>query len=472
MEKIWISDTTMKHAAAPGGHVLSFREKIELAKILDRLGVDVIETSPIANPKIDSLLIKSIASAVRDAAVAVPVELSEAGVEAVWNALKEARHPRLQVCAPMSSVQMEYFCHKKPAAMLQTIRETVALCRARCADVEFVAQDAGRAEPEFLHQAVAAAIESGAAVVTVCDTAGMMLPDEFAASVSALLAAVPALENVRLGVQCSNELAMADSCSIAAIRAGARELKSAACGEDTASLEKLSKILSARGSSLGAECQVRTTELQRALGQIRWMCQTRRSSASPFDSGVRDQAGDIVLSVHDDQAAVSRAVAALGYDLSDEDQTKVYEAFTRIAGRKERVGARELDAIVASAALQVPPAYRLESYVVNASNVLAATCHLKLVRDGQTLDGLCVGDGPIDAAFLAVEQIAGRHYELDDFQIQAVTEGREAMGETVVKLRSGGRLYSGRGISTDIIGASIRAYVNALNKIVYEEAAE
>ena len=159
----------------------------------------------------------------------------------------------------------------------------------------------------------------------------------------------------------------------------------------------------------------------------------------------------------------------MGYDLSEEDGAKVFEAFQAIAGRKDKVSARELDAIVASAAMQVPPTYTLDSYVVTSGNTISATAHMKLNKLGKTVEGVSLGDGPIDAAFLAIEQITGCHYELDDFQIQSVTEGREAMGQTIVKLRSEGRVYSGRGISTDIVGASILAYINALNKIVYEE---
>ena len=180
---------------------------------------------------------------------------------------------------------------------------------------------------------------------------------------------------------------------------------------------------------------------------------------------------ELFLNAHDDLSAVMKAAAKLGYDLSEEDGVKVYEAFSRIAARKERVGAKELDAIVASAAMQVPPTYQMESYVINSGNTISATAHIKLEKNGVMKEGISLGDGPIDAAFLAIEQIAGHHYELDDFQIQAVTEGREAMGEAVVKLRSGGKLFSGRGISTDIVGASVHAYINALNKIVYEEAA-
>ena len=176
-----------------------------------------------------------------------------------------------------------------------------------------------------------------------------------------------------------------------------------------------------------------------------------------------------MLDANDDIGAVNKAVMRLGYDLSEEDQAKVYETFVNVAAKKS-VGRKELEAIIASVALQVPPSYTIVSFVINSGNIINATANIHVRKDGADLFGLAVGDGPIDAAFMAIEQITGRHYELDDFQIQAVTEGREAMGSTLVKLRSNGKLYSGNGISTDIIGSSIRAYVNALNKIVYEES--
>ena len=465
MRKIYISDVTMKQAE---GAALSFREKIELAKILDKLGADCIECAPIEKKKIDSLLIKSIASAVRDAAVAVPVGLSEEGVEDVWSALKEARRPRLQVVAPTSSVQMEYFYHKKAAGMLEIIKGMVRCACAKGAEVEFVAEDACRADHDFLCEAVAAAIDCGAAIVTVCDAAGAMLPDEIAAFVSALRRDVPALENVRLGVKCANDLAMADSASVAAISAGAEEVKACSCGSATASLQNMAVILSARGHSMDASITVRSTEISRSIAQIQRMY--RSKDGSPYDSGIRSDDTEAMVSVHDDTTSIARATATLGYDLSDEDITKVWEAVKNIG--KEKIGGKELEAIVATVALQVPPTYRLAGYIVNAGNVMKSTAQIRLMKEDQAMEGVCVGDGPIDAAFLAIEQIIGRHYELDDFQIQSVTEGRAAMGESLVKLRWGGKLYSGRGISTDIIGASIHAYVNALNKIVYEEAGE
>ena len=467
MNKIRISDVTMKQTGA--NFSLSFREKIEMSKLLDKLGVDVIELEPIVQTKIDSLRVKSVAAAVRESIVAVPVALNAESVKVTWNALKEAKKARLQVVAAVSPVQMEYLFHKKPDAMLAAIRDTIAACCARCADVEFVADDATRSDTAFLYEAVRTAIASGAKTVTVCDTAGAMLPNEFTAFIRELYAAVPELKDVVFGVSCSDQLSMADSCAFAAIRYGAGEIKAAAYRLDNVSLPNVAKVLSAKGEYYNATCTVRTTQMKRITERIAWMCQTGRSELSPFDNGVQEDDGSIYLTAHDDLTAVMKVAARLGYDLSDEDGASVYAAFREIAAKREKITARELDAIVASAAMQVPPAYTLDSFVVTAGNTISATASIRLVRDGKTLSGVSLGDGPIDAAFLAIEQITGRHYELDDFQIQSVTEGREAMGQTIVKLRSSGKVHSGQGISTDIVGSSILAYINALNKIVYEE---
>lgn len=467
MANIRISDMTMKQTAE--GFCLSFKEKIELAKLLDKLGAAVIELEGIANPKVDSLRIKSIAAAVGDSTVAVPVQLNSESVKEVWGALQQAKAPRLQVPASVSAVQMEYLYHKKPEAMLEAIGATVADCAACCADVEFIAEDATRSDFAFLCQAVEKAISAGAKTVTLCDTAASLLPEEFGDFVARVIENVPALKDICVGVRCSDNLNMAVCCAIAALCRGAGEIKTAAYPVEAADLSQVAKILAARGDGFDWHTGVRTTQLSRIVGQIQWMCQAGQSKTAPFGVDIREEETDMYLTAHDDLTAVSKAVERLGYELSAEDQEKVYGAFRAIAEKKEKVSIKELDAIVASAAMQVPTAYQLDTYVITAGNTISATAHLRLQYKENALEGVCIGDGPIDAAFRAIEQITGRHYELDDFQIQAVTEGREAMGQTVVKLRSNGRLYSGRGISTDIVGASIRAYLSALNKIVYEE---
>ena len=454
MDSIRISDITMKRIAGSGEAALSFKGKLEIAKLLDRLGVSVIEVEGLAPSRSDALRVKSLATAVKDSVLAVPVELSTESVEATWDALKEAAHPRLQVMAPVSTVQMEYLSHKKPATMLETISEIVAAC----------------ADRDFLIQAIQCAVDAGATTVTICDAAGTMLGDEFAAFLGGLITDVPALADVCVGVAVANTTAMADACEVAALLAGAREAKACAAGGNTASLQNLAQIISARAELFGCPSPLHMVELRRIVGQIAWLCSTRRAKTSPFDDGVQDSVPELALSFGDGVSDVLKAAREIGYDLNSEDGHAVWEAIQDVLKHKERVGTRELDAIIASVALQVPPTYQVESYVINSGNNISAMAHLKINRAGEVLEGVALGDGPIDAAFLAIEQITHHHYELDDFQIRAVTEGHEAMGETVVRLLSGGKLYSGRGISMDIVGSSIQAYVNALNKIAYEEA--
>ena len=469
MREIRISDVTMRRAAGIKDLSLSFKEKLEIAKLLDHLGVSAIEVEGIENPKADSLRIKSLASLVRNSVLAVPVKMDVENIDLVWNALKDAAHPRLIVKAAVSPARMEYVYRKKADAMLEDVAATIAECRKRADEVDFIANDATRADGAYLREVVSRAIEAGATTVTICDAAGTMLPDEFAAFIRSLKEDVPALSNVTLGISCNDELYMADACAIAGIIEGVGEVKATTYPMDVVSLGRLSKILTDKADACQATTTVRTTELKRAIGQISWICESGRSPYSPFETGVREADETIVLTESDDMEAVMQCVARLGYDLSLEDQAAVFEAFQRVISKKESVGSRELDAIVASAALQVPATYVLESYVINSGNQIKATANIRMRKGEEALQAVCMGDGPVDAAFLAIEQIAGQHYELDDFQVNSVTQGQEAMGETVVKLIWEGKVYSGRGISTDIIGSSIRAYVNALNKIVYEE---
>ena len=465
MNTIKLSDVTMKQAA--DGFSLSFKEKIELAKLLDKLGVSVIELEGIQNARIDSLRIKSVAAAVANSIVAVPVQLTADSPAQVWNAVQQAKAPRLQVCGAVSAVQMEYLYHKKPDAMQAAIVDTITACKALCADVEFLADDATRADPAFLASTVKAAIAAGATTVTICDTAGSMMPAEFAQFIKGLYEAIPEMKNVNVGVSCCNTLSMADACAAASVAEGVTELKAAAYPIDTASIANVAKVLSARGDSFGVSTDVQMTQLSRIMDRVCQICQAGKNKNSAASAAQADTG--IYLTSHDDIAAVTKVAEQLGYDLSEDDSVKVYEAFKRIAAKKEQVSSKELDAIIASAALQVPPTYKLDSFVITSGNIISSTAHIKLTKNDQPMEGVSIGDGPIDAAFVAIESITGCHYELDDFQLQSVTEGREAMGQTVVKLRSGGKVYSGKGISTDIVAAGIHAYLSALNKIVYEE---
>ncbi len=467
MKQIRLSDATMKQVSE--GFSLSFKEKIEFSKLLDRLGTDVIELEGIANARIDSLRIKSIAAAVTDSCIAVPVELSADSIDTTWCALKTAKKPRLQISAPTSAVQIEYLYRKKPDGMLAAIGEAVERCASLCSDVEFIAVDATRSEPTYLSSVIRLAIEKGATTVTLCDTAGTMFPNETAEFIRQAYENTPQLRQVTLGIRCADTISMADACAVAAVAEGAGQITVSAYPIGISSLSNIARIFDAKSDSLNASSGIRTTQLSRITEQIYRMC-NHTGAGSSADSS--DGESDLYLTSHDDLGAVRLAVAKLGYDLSEDDSVRVYNAFREIADRKERVSLKELDAIVASSAMQVPQTYKLDTYVITSGNTISATAHIKLIKDGKAVEGVYIGDGSIDAAFQAIEKITGCHYELDDFQLQAVTEGREAMGQTVVKLRSGGKVYSGRGISTDIVGAGIQAYLSALNKIIYEEEVE
>ncbi|MCF0135941.1 MAG: hypothetical protein HUJ69_05910 [Lachnospiraceae bacterium] len=462
MKKISFSDVTLKSANAR----LSFREKIETAKLLDRLEIGAIELPVIDKVQVDSLLVKSVAAAVRSAAVALPVAWSEEGVDIAWAALQKAGRPRLQLCVPVSPVQMEYSVHKKPAAVEEMITALLTRCCIVCPDVEFVAEDATRAERDFLAKMIGIAAEKGVKTITITDEAGLMLPEEFAEFASGIRAMIP--ENIRFAVRTASQLGLAEICAAKAAKAGADEVKVCVYGE-CANIQGLTHLMTTRPDVADAAPAIRTTELVRVSNIICAM--NTAEGKNTRDNGIQADTARLVgeIGAEDDLTAVTEAVRRLGYDLSEEDYAHIFDSVQQVT-RNKKINAKELDAIVAGTALQVPPTYKLVKFVVNSGNVIGATAQIEMVKEGETLKGVAMGDGPVDAAFQTIEQIVGRHFELDDFQIQSVTEGRESVGDALIRLRSSGKLYSGRGISTDIIGASIRAYVSALNKIVYEEA--
>lgn len=466
MKKIFVSDSTLRNNSGVSETPLSFKQRMEIARMLDRMKVDVIELAPIENEKIDVLLARTIISFLNHAKIAIPVGFDENAIDTAANAISDASKVRIQIRVPTSPVQMEYFCRRKPPVVLELIGNLVKKATLTGAEVEFVAEDATRAEMPFLADAIKTAIDCGATVITLSDVAAKMIPDEFSSFVNEVFAAVPTLSNVRTGVECSNELALALANVAAVLQSDISEVKCAACADHILSVADFTKFVSTRGLELNFESSIRTTECRRIISQIDWILNSKKVIVKASDE-VSSESG-IILRAGDDIGTVTAAVAKLGYELSEEDASRVYEEFCRVA-EKKTVEAAELDAIVASAALQVAPTYILKSYVINSGNVINATAQVTLEKNGEMINGVSVGDGPIDAAFIAIEQILGHHYELDDFQIKAVTEGRQALGSALVKLRAGNKIYSGNGISTDIIGASIRAYISALNKIVYEE---
>lgn len=462
MKKINVSDFTLRKLTEDRAVSLLFREKTALANCIDSLGVNAIELASIKNVKEDTIINRTIASVVKNSALCIPVGFTVESLEEAWESVKDAVNPCLQVMLPVSTVQMEYMYHYKDAKMLGKIEELCKAAKEKCDNVEFVAMDATRADVQFVVNACQAAMNCGATALTICDDAGVSLPAEFANIVTA----VKEKCDIPVYVQASDAISMAVACAIESIKCGADGVKLAMSGNDVLLADRFADIINARGESIGICCDLLTTEIHRDIAVMMKKINTEHESSSTENETSAD---NICLDADSTISQVSDAVKALGYDLSDEDNGKVYEAIKHVCTKKSSIGAKELEALVASYAMQAPSTYHLDSYAANSNHNTTAMANVILAKDGEKISGVSVGDGPIDAAFRAIEQSIGYHYELDDFQIQSVTEGKEALGSALVRLRSNGKLYSGNGLSTDIVGASIRAYINALNKIVFEE---
>lgn len=457
MKKIKVSDITFK-VIQECDLSLTFREKLFVAEKLDASGVDAIELPALINSKENEVIYRTISSTVKNATVKIPVGATEDSLKAAYECVKGANKFCLQVVMPVSTVQMEYFYHYKAPVMQAKIGELVKAAKELCDCVEFVALDAFRAEDGFVAACAKTAVDAGACCVTVCDDAGDAFYDDYAIMVKNVK---EACGDAKVFVKPSDALSMAVAAAIVSIKAGADGIKTSEVGKYL-SISTFADIIRAKKYELEAECAVDVTNAKSIAQAINGVASEETTAIETKNvSGAIDASA----TVHE----IADAIKQLGYELSDSDIGKVYEEFKKLVAKKEAIDVKELEAVVASTAMQVPSTYHLINFVVNSSNVVSATANVTLEKDGEKFTGVSTGDGPIDAAFHAIEQIIGHHYELDDFQVHAVTKGRGAVGSSIIRLRADGKLYPGNGVSTDIIGACIRAYVNALNKIVYEE---
>ena len=459
MKKIDVRDATLKVWAEQLGLNLSFREKLAVAKCLEKLGVDAIELQSIMDDKEEEIIARTIAEGCQSATVVVACDCNS--VQTAFESVKGAKNAQAKIEFPISTVQMEYTYHAKAPKMLEKIAKTIECAKQNFDSIEFVAKDATRAEKDFVIECAKTVFEKGANAITLCDDAGVFFPNEFAN----LVKTVKESCDIKVYVAPSNKLQMAASTAVECIKAGADGIVTAIGCNDYLSPDVLAQIIRIKGSELNVNANLDVTAVNKTVQSV--LDVAKKGDVSTEQGVYKDS---LTLNVDCSVADIQKETEALGYELSIEDVNKVYQEFKRVCERKGgSIGERELDAIIASSAMQVPSTYHLGNYVVNSGNIITATANVTLEKDGEELSGVSVGDGPIDAAFHAIEQIVGHHYELDDFNVQAVTKGREAVGSAVIRLRANGKLYSGNGVSTDIVGACIRAYINALNKIVYAE---
>ncbi len=462
MRTINVTDITLKKLSEDRQVSLLFREKSAIANCADALGVSAVELPAVKNLREDAIIYKTIAQNVQNATLAIPVGFNKEDIESVWECIKDAKSPRLQVEIPVSTIQMEYTYHVKQTAMLEKITELVKTAKTFCDDVEFSALDATRADLDFLIAAVKEAEANGASIVNVCDNAGVSTPEEIADIVEQVKAAT----SIPVYVQVSDRINMGVASALAAVSKGADGIKCAMVGEDSLLTGEFSDAICVCCSKIDATINLDTTKIHTSIDDI--LSNISRENGENENSVSEKK--KILLDSDSTVVQVAQAAALLGYELSDSDVGNVYKALMRVCDKKGAVGSKEFEALIASYAMQAPSTYHFETYTTTSSNATGSMSHVTLKCNDEIICGVSNGDGPIDSAFRAIEQCIGHHYELDDFQVQSVTEGKEALGSALVKLRNNGKLYSGNGTSTDIVAASIRAYVNALNKIVCEEA--
>lgn len=500
--KIKIFDTTLRDGEqTPGAH-LSVNHKLEIALGLERLGVDVIEAGFPASSNADFRAVSLIAQRVKNSVVCGLSRAVKSDIDVTWNAIKTASHPRIHVFIATSPLHREYKLHMTKEQILARIDETVSYASSLCRDVQFSAEDATRTERDFLSEAIRHAIAAGATTINVPDTVGYTTPDEFFDLITYLKSAVPETENVTISVHCHDDLGLAVPNSLTAIRAGADQVECTVNGigerAGNAALEEIVMALTVRGDFYGVSHGITTEEIMRTSRLVASLSGLRTPNGKAIvgknaflhESGIhqhgviknaatyeimnpemiglpRHDAERLMLGKLSGRHAYATRAAELGYNLSDEDINVTFTTFKEIAERKDVMSDSDIMAIINEYLDTVSGRFSLDTFQIQSGNRMQAMAMITLRReDGALFSEAALGDGPVDAAFNAINIITGAwdHVTLEAYNISAVTEGADALGEVRVKIKSGDLALAGRSVSSDIIKASIRAYLHAVNK--------
>ena len=499
-EKIKFFDTTLRDGEQAPGCSMSLNEKLEIARALERLGVDVIEAGfPVISPG-DFESVQKIAQVLKRASVAGLARATKKDIDAAWDALKDAVAPRIHVFIATSPVHMEFKLKKSPDEVLEIIAEMVSYAKSKCEDIEFSAEDATRSEPAFLAKAVETAIVAGATTINIPDTVGYTTPAEMAELIRYLKDNVPGIDGVALSIHCHNDLGMAVANSLAAVAAGATQVEGTINGigerAGNAALEEVAMGLSTRPDRYPVSVGLDTTQIHatsRLVYNILGMVAPINKAivggnAFAHEAGIHQHGvlanratyeimtpqsvglvqNKMVLGKHSGRHAVENRLAELGYALSADELNDLFDRFKVLADKKSQITDMDLIALVSHKIVQTQGTYALDRFTVNSGNYVSSSAVVRLKRGEELIEEVCLGDGPIDAAFNAVDkimQITQPHF-LDDYAIHTVSEGKDAQGEAMVRIQCGDRSVVGRGLSTDVIEASILAYVAGMNKLV------
>lgn len=497
-KNIIIFDTTLRDGEQSPGASLDINDKVQIARQLVLLNVDVIEAGfPISSPG-DFESVRRVAEEVRGVSVAGLARAVEKDIDSAAKALEKAERPRIHVFLATSEIHRKYKLQKAKEEIIHLAVKGVKHALKYVDDVEFSPEDASRTELDFLIQVVEAVIDAGAKTVNIPDTVGYAVPDHYASIIRGLKEQVKNINKAVISVHCHNDLGLGVANSLAAVKAGAQQVECTINGlgerAGNAALEEIVMAIKTRHDFYQCSTRIATKELiatSRLVSTLTGL-RVQRNKAIVGENAFAHQSGvhqdgvlkerttyeimrpedvglhktKIVLGKLSGRHAFKERIRELGYEVSDDEFERAFEEFKRVADKKKEIFDEDIEAIIGIEKTEVPHVFALESISINCGPRVVPTAQVQLkLQDGRIVGAHSTGDGPIDALFKAIDMLTGIPGKLLDYNIHAVTGGKDAMGEVYVDIDAGGRTVRGRAVSTDIIEASAKAYLNAMNKV-------
>ncbi len=499
MDKVIIFDTTLRDGEQAAGGMLNFQEKLEIARQLDKLGVDVIEAGFPVSSEGDFEAVKSIATEIGSATVCGLARAHPKDIDRAWEAIKGARRPRIHVFVSASDIQMVHQLKKNRQQVLELARDMVARAKGYTEDIEFSPMDASRADPEFIYEILEAVISAGATTVNIPDTVGYAIPDEFGQLIKGIVEHVPNIERVVISVHCHDDLGLSVANSLEAVRQGARQVECTINGigerAGNASLEEIVMAIKTRNDFFHLATSVDSRQIYKTSRRVSeltgFAVQPNKAivgaNAFRHQSGIHQDgilkmpktyeimdprtvgipASSLVMGKLSGRHAFKERLAELGYTLSEDDFHRAFVAFKELADKKKEITDRDIESLVAEELRTVTEVYHLDRLQVTTGDRGVPTAAVRLIGPGdKVLADAALGTGPVDAVYQAINRLVGLPNTLTEFSVKSVTEGIDAIGEVLIRIESDGVTYTGRGADTDIIVASARAYINALNRLL------
>jgi 2-isopropylmalate synthase len=499
-KRVYIFDTTLRDGEQAPGCSLNIKDKLEIARELIKMRVDVIEAGfPIASVG-DFEAVKEIAQNIKGAAIAGLARANYQDIDRAWEAVKYSEAPRIHTFIATSNIHLQYKLKMTPEEALRRAVEAVKHASKYTSDVEFSAEDASRSDPAYLYQVYEAVIAAGATTINVPDTVGYTTPREFGGLIKGIRENVGNIDKAIISVHCHNDLGMAVANSLAAVENGAQQVECTINGlgerAGNAALEEVIMALLTRQDYFNIDTAINTQHIYRLSRLVSTLTGVNvqpnkaivGANAFAHESGIHQhgmlsnsstyeimkpetiglQATQLVLGKHSGRHAFEDRLKELGHNLGAEEINRLFIKFKELADKKKVVFDRDIEALLDEKIAAAPGAYELSYYHISSGNQTVATGTVRLQQGEETVESACTGDGPVDACFKAIEQATGIKVELEDYFLKAVTSGEDALGEVTVKVVKNGKTFTGRGLSTDIIESSVKAFVNAINKLVAE----